>query len=400
MSIIVQKYGGSSVADLDKLKRVAKLVADNKKLGNDVVVVVSAMGKTTNQLLELATSISSNPHKRELDMLLSTGERTTMALLCIALNEIGVKAISLTGSQSGILTNDRHNDATVIEVRPFRVQDELAKGQVVVIGGFQGVSYKRDITTLGRGGSDTSAVAMAAALKAERCEIYSDVDGVYTTDPNLIKDARHLPEISYEQIQEMGEAGAKVLNAQAVQFAKKAKIAIYARSTFDSARETIVREMAPTGKQEIIGVVQETDITRIIFKKKDIHNHLDEFFTFLETKKIPVKELNYIQHKFLDLEKVSFVISKKNVHNWLEVEKELIIKYKSDIFIDETLGAVSLIGEGFSRDNRLITETIRILNINRIDFFGLTTTSFRLSLLVKKECLTNTVNVLHSHWIS
>jgi aspartate kinase len=240
---------------------------------------------------------------------------------------------------------------------------------------------------------------MAAALKADRCEIYSDVDGVYTTDPNLIKDAKHLPEISYEQIQEMGEAGAKVLNAQAVQFAKKAKIAIYARSTFDSARETIVREMAPTGKQEIIGVVQETDITRIIFKKKDIHNHLDELFTFLEIKNIPVKELNYIQDKFLDLEKVSFVISKKNVHNWLEVEKELIIKYKSEIFIDETLGAVSLIGEGFSRDNGLITETIRILNKNRIIFFGLTTTSFRLSLLIKKEILDSAVEVLHNYWI-
>lgn len=399
MSIIVQKYGGSSVDDSEKLRKIARMISAVKQEGHDIVAVVSAMGKTTNQLIEMAKSLSSNPERRELDMLLSTGERITMALLCIALNDLGVKAISLTGSQSGIITNDRYNDASVIEVRPFRVQDELAKGQVVVIGGFQGVSYKRDITTLGRGGSDTSAVALAAALKADRCEIYSDVDGVYTTDPNLIKDAKHLPEISYEQIQEMAEAGAKVLNAQAVQFAKKAKIAIYARSTFDSSRETIVREMPPTSKQEIIGVVQETDITRIIFKKKEIHNHLGEFFAFLEAKNIPVKELNYIKNKSLELEKVSFVISKKNIHNWIEVEKELIIKYKNDIFIDETLGAVSLIGEGFSRDNRLITETIRILNINRIDFFGLTTTSFRLSLLVKKENLTTTVKILHNYWI-
>ena len=154
----------------------------------------------------MAKNISPNPPRREMDMLLSTGERTTMALLCIALNELGVEAISLTGSQAGIITNDRHNDARVIEVRPVRVQDELEKGKVVVIGGFQGVSYKRDITTLGRGGSDTSAVALAAALNAERCEIYSDVDGVYTTDPNIVKDARHLPEISYQQIQEMAEA--------------------------------------------------------------------------------------------------------------------------------------------------------------------------------------------------
>ena len=324
MSIIVQKYGGSSVADLGKLKMIAQMISEVKLLGHDVVVVVSAMGKSTNQLIEMAQSLSSNPDKRELDMLLSTGERITMALLCITLNDLGVKAISLTGSQSGIITNDRYNDASVIEVRPFRVQDELAKGQVVVIGGFQGVSYKRDITTLGRGGSDTSAVALAAALNADRCEIYSNVDGVYTTDPNLIKDAKHLPEISYEQIQEMAEAGAKVLNAQAVQFAKKAKIAIYARSTFESGRETIVREMAPTGRLEVIAVVQESDISRIIFKKKDIHIHLGEFFTFLEKKNIPIKELNYIQNKILNLEKVSFIISKINVHNWIEVEKELL----------------------------------------------------------------------------
>lgn len=399
MSIIVQKYGGSSVADIEKLKKIARIISAVKQQGHDVVVVVSAMGKNTNQLIEMAKSLSSNPERRELDMLLSTGERITMALLCIALNDLGVKAISLTGSQSGIITNDRYNDATVIEVRPFRVQDELAKGQVVVIGGFQGVSYKRDITTLGRGGSDTSAVALAAALNAERCEIYSDIDGVYTADPNLIKDAKHLPEISYEQIQEMAEAGAKILNAQAVQFAKKAKIAIYARSTFDSTRETIVREMAPTGKQEVIGVVQENDITRIIFKEKNINIYLKDFFTFLEEKDISVKELHYIQPGSIDLENISFVISKRNIHNWNEIKKELLINYGNDILIDETLGAVSIIGEGFSRDNKLIIKTISLLNLNKVEFFGLTTTSFRLSLLVKKDNLTDVGQMIHNYWI-
>ncbi len=163
MNLIVQKYGGTSVADIEKLKKIAEMIAAVKNAGKDVVAVVSAMGKTTNSLIEMAKEISPNPSRREMDMLLSTGERTTMALLCIALNELGVKAISLTGSQAGTITNDSHNDARVIEVRPVRVQDELEKGKVVVIGGFQGVSYKRDITTLGRGGSDTSAVALAAA---------------------------------------------------------------------------------------------------------------------------------------------------------------------------------------------------------------------------------------------
>lgn len=400
MRIIIQKYGGSSVADIEKLKKIAKLIATVKQQGHDVVAVVSAMGKTTNQLIEMARSLSSDPDKRELDMLLSTGERITMALLCIALNDLGVKAISLTGSQSGIITNDRYNDASVIEVRPFRVQDELAKGQVVVIGGFQGVSYKRDITTLGRGGSDTSAVALAAALNAERCEIYSDVDGVYSTDPNILKDAKHLPEISYEQIQEMAEAGAKVLNAQAVQFAKKSKIAIYARSTFDSGRETIVRELKPTDKPGVIGVVQENDIPRIILQKNNLRNDLRDFFTYLEDRNVAIKELSYLDQRRSETEKISFVVSKKNTHNWETIESELLKKFEHHITIENNLGAVSLIGEGFSRDNRIIIETIKLLAENKIDYFGLTTTSFRLSLLVMKNDLVKAVEVLHNYWIN
>ena len=230
MTCIVQKYGGSSVADAAKLGKIAELIAGLKDQNIDIAVVVSAMGKTTDELVALSREISAKPPRREMDMLLSTGERITMALLSMALNARGLQAVSLTGSQAGIITNDRHNDAQVIEVRPFRVQYEMAKGKVVIIGGFQGVSYKRDITTLGRGGSDTTAVALAAALDAERCEIYSDVDGVYSADPSVAADARHLPELSYPVMQEMSMAGAKVLHANAVQFAKEKNIAIYARS--------------------------------------------------------------------------------------------------------------------------------------------------------------------------
>ncbi len=404
MSIIVQKYGGSSVADVDKLKKIAKLIAEVKDQKYDVVVVVSAMGKTTNQLIDMAKTLSENPEKRELDMLLSTGERITMALLCIALNDLGIKAISLTGSQSGIITNDRYNDARVIEVRPFRVQDELARNQVVVIGGFQGVSYKRDITTLGRGGSDTSAVALAAALNAERCEIYSDVDGVYTTDPNIVKEAQHLPEISYQQIQEMAEAGAKVLNAQAIQFAKEAKIAIYARSTFSPGRETIIRELAPTDRPRVIAVVHETDIVRIILINKNpeenFNNSFSNLFNFLEMNDLPVKELSLIDSENPELSKVSFIISRKNVHGWEKIEKQLKDKYKNQVNISHSFGAVSLIGEGFSRDNRVVSETISILKEGKITYFGLATTSFRVSILVKKEMLETCVDVLHNYWIN
>ncbi len=221
MAIVVQKYGGSSVADVRRLKTVAERVMRTKALGHDVVVVVSAMGDATDDLLAMAKQVSASPDRRELDMLLSAGERVSMSLLSMAIRELGGDAISFTGSQSGIITNDRHVDARIIEVRPFRVQDELARGKIVVIAGYQGVSYKKEVTTLGRGGSDTTAVAMAAALNAEYCEICSDVDGVYSADPRIVAPARRIGTLSYEETQEMAESGAKVLNAQAVEFAKE-----------------------------------------------------------------------------------------------------------------------------------------------------------------------------------
>ena len=255
-------------------------IAKTKKEGYNIAVVVSAIGKTTNQLIEMAKSISPNPPKRELDMLLSTGERTTMALLCIALNELGIEAVSLTGSQAGIVTNDVHNDAKVIEVRPFRVQDEMEKGKVVVVGGFQGVSYRRDITTLGRGGSDTTAVALAAALNAERCEIYSDVPGVFSADPSIVAKAEHLPEISYQQMQEMSLAGAKVMNAAAIQFAKESNIAIYARSTFEPGKETIIRKL-PTGiPKGVKAVVSELEVVRIRLSGLNAEDNFKIYYHF------------------------------------------------------------------------------------------------------------------------
>src|SRR5215210_111674 len=267
MSVIVQKYGGSSVADVQKLKAVAARVMLTRAQGHDVVVVVSAMGDTTDELLTLARQVSVNPDRRELDMLLSAGERISMALLSMSIRELGGNAISFTGSQSGIITNDRHVDARIIEVRPFRIQDELARGRIVVVAGYQGVSYKKEVTTLGRGGSDTTAVAMAAALGAEYCEICSDVDGVYTADPRLVPEARRIPTLSYEGTQEFAEAGAKVLNAQAVEFAKEKGIAIYARSTQGpllgpdpSTDGTVVRQGGPRLPGTVVGVASERDV--------------------------------------------------------------------------------------------------------------------------------------------
>lgn len=397
MPLIVQKYGGSSVADVDKLKKIASMIAVVKKQGIDVIVVVSAMGKTTNQLIEMAKAISSDPPRREMDMLLSTGERTSMALLCIALHEEGIESISLTGSQAGIITNDRHNDARVIELRPIRVIDEIDKGKVVVIGGFQGVSYKRDITTLGRGGSDTSAVALAAALNAERCEIYSDVDGVYTTDPSIVKEAKHLPEISYQQIQEMAEAGAKVLNAQAVQFAKESKIALYARSTFSPGKETIIKDVTKKELSGVLAIVYERDIVRIYVHDAE---QIEWVLNYLQSNQIPIKEFQVTGLAGDTGYRCSFIISVSNLYYWEKVKETLQDKLRDGIYINESLGALSIIGEGFSRNNDALIDTLSLLTKNGINYYGVNTTSFRISILVEKDLLEESVKVCHNFWIA
>src|SRR5436190_20319640 len=299
MSIVVQKYGGSSVADVTRMRQVAERVMRTKRAGHDVVVVVSAMGDTTDELLALAKQVSPNPDRRALDMLLTAGERIAMALVSMAIRELGGDAISFTGSQSGIITNDRHVDARIIEVRPFRVQDELARGKIVVIAGYQGVSYRREVTTLGRGGSDTTAVAMAAALGAEYCEICSDVDGVYTADPRVVPAAHRIGSLSYEETQELAESGARVLNAQAVEFAKEKGIAIYARATASalpgpdpSADGTVVRRFPPRLPGAVVGVASEKDVLVLEVDAPPADAH--RFFELLDTGGASGKQLHQL----------------------------------------------------------------------------------------------------------
>ncbi len=398
MKCIVQKYGGSSVADIDKIKLIAKKIASAKEEGYNIAVVVSAIGKTTNQLIEMAKSISANPAKREMDMLLSTGERTTMALLCIALNELGIDAVSLTGSQAGIVTNDVHNDAKVIEVRPFRVQDEMEKGRVVVVGGFQGVSYRRDITTLGRGGSDTTAVALAAALNAERCEIYSDVPGVFSADPSLLAKAEHLPEISYQQMQEMSLAGATVMNASAVQFAKEANIALYARSTFETGKETIIRKLSPGTPKGVKAVVCESEIVRVRISGQDVKSVFESILSFFGKYQITLKELNYFSGAG-NIQSVSFIVSLSNIYGWEELKGKLLTEYRKELSFEENLSALSLIGEGLSSDVEILQETLSELENNGIQIYGITTTSFRISLLIERDKIKEAVKLCHKKWI-
>jgi aspartate kinase len=259
--VVVQKYGGSSVADAERLRQVARRVVDTAELGYSVVVVISAMGKTTDELTALAKSVCAEPPRRELDMLLSAGERIACSTLAMAISDLGKEAISFTGSQCGIITNDRHTDARILEVRPYRVQDELHRGRVVIVAGYQGVSYKREVTTLGRGGSDTTAVAIAAALSAEYCEICSDVDGVYSADPNQIADAQHLDLVSYETMQELSRFGAKVLHPQAVDFARRSGILIHAQSAEQGGLITVIG--SNDGDQASVGVAGLRKLVRL-----------------------------------------------------------------------------------------------------------------------------------------
>jgi aspartate kinase len=385
MSIVVQKYGGTSVADATRIRQVAERVMRTRREGHDVVVVVSAMGHTTDELLALAKQISSNPERRELDMLLSAGERIAMALLSIAIRELGGDAISFTGSQSGIITNDRHVDARIIEVRPFRVQDELARGRVVVVAGYQGVSYRREVTTLGRGGSDTTAVAMAAALGAEWCEICSDVDGVYTADPRVVPDARRIGVLSYEETQELAESGAKVLNAQAVEFAKQAGIAIYARATAGplpgadpSSDGTVVRRHAPRTPGSVVGVASERDVL-VLQAAADA----DRLLEILDMRSVAGKQLHVASYAG-DGDLVTMIVSRENLHDEPRVRTELDRTFAGKAQLLDGLGAVSVVGAGINANYLTVRRGNGALREAGIPPHGLATSSFRTTWLIDR----------------
>ena len=397
MAIVVQKYGGSSVADVGRIAHVADKVAAARKRGVDVVVVVSAMGKTTDNLLTLAAEATATgvetpreAPRRELDMLLTTGERVSMALLSIALHSRGVDAISFTGSQSGILTNDRHFDARIIEVRPHRIEDELHRGRVVIVAGYQGMSYRREITTLGRGGSDTTAVALAAALGAEACEIYSDVDGVYSADPRVVPDAEHLPEVGYEQLQEMAEAGAKVLNAQAVEWARKQKVTLHARRTSDPVsehgvvpRETITTDAARRPVRAIVG------FDRVVIAEAN-------------SARLPnlTRALEDVGLSVLDLEvrngRVAFTTGLLNAPDWASCARALREAGGPDFALSDERAMVSVVGDGLATGGSAIGSFV-----NAVETFDrITGSPLRLTAIVPREALADSQRRLHARFVA
>jgi aspartate kinase len=398
--IVVQKYGGSSVADVDRIRQVAARIMTTRAAGYDVAVVVSAMGDTTDELLSLAKRVSQNPDRRELDMLLSAGERISMALLSMAIRELGGDAISFTGSQSGIITNDRHVDARIIEVRPFRVQDELARGRVVVIAGYQGVSYRREVTTLGRGGSDTTAVAMAAALGAEYCEICSDVDGVYTADPRVVPAARRIDVLSYEETQELAEAGAKVLNAQAVEFAKERGIAIYARATASalpgadpSSDGSVVRQHAPRMPGTVAGVASERDV--LVLQSR---GPIDPLLELLDARGVSGKQLHTAGFG-QGCDGLTMILSRENLHGEGRLREELDRRFGGDAVLSDGFGAVSVVGAGINASYVNVRRGSACLTAEKIAASAIATSSFRITWMIPRERLDDAVRALHRTFI-
>jgi aspartate kinase len=415
MSIVVQKYGGSSVADVSRIKQVAARVMRTKQAGHDVVVVVSAMGDTTDDLLRLAKQVSASPDRRELDMLLTAGERISMALLSIAIRDLGGEAISFTGSQSGIITNDRHVDARIIEVRPVRVQDELANGRIVVIAGYQGVSYRREVTTLGRGGSDTTAVAMAAALGAEYCEICSDVDGVYTADPRVAPSARRIGALSYEETQELAESGAKMLNAQAVEFAKEKGIAIFARAAGSalpgadpSADGTVVRRHSPRQPGTVVGVASERDVIVLSADGGSSQSRPGlspsdgtsakavgpgDVLALLDEHKVAGKQLH------VSGDRLTLVVSRENLHAEAEVREALAARFGGQVRVADTLGAISVVGAGINASFDNLRRGSEALTASGASIEGIATSSFRITWMIDRPRLDDAVRLLHRTFI-
>lgn len=371
--VVVMKFGGSSVADVAKIKRVAALVKQKRDRGLGVVVVVSAMGKTTDGLIAQAREVAAEPNRRELDMLLTVGERASAALTTMALLDLGVPALSLTGSQAGIVTSATHAGARVLEVRPYRVQDALAEGRVVVLAGFQGVSYAKEITTLGRGGSDTTAVAMAAALDAT-CEIYSDVDGVWSSDPRVVPDTVKLEALSYEEMQELAEAGAKVLNAQAVQFAKARGIAIYALQTphdGEARAGTVVRKDAPAPVGGVRGVAHRAKLHRLVGCGRGA---LGAMLAFLDQHHLPSGHIVVVN------DEAEILVPPEDAHGFESACAAL--PPGAPFGRGDDVGAVSLVGQGILEERRVLAEALRLLAAQGVDVRGVSTSSFRVTFLL------------------
>jgi aspartate kinase len=398
-NILVLKFGGTSVATPERIRQVAALIRGKKEQGIPLVVVVSARAKMTDSLIEDAKAFSSSPAPREMDMLLTSGERISSALLAIALNGDGVDAISLTGSQAGIITDDDHTNARIIEIRPARVMQALREGRVVVISGFQGVSFKKEVTTLGRGGSDISAVALASALDARVCEIYSDVDGVFAADPAVVNDPKKIAELSYQEMQEMAEAGAKVLHPKSIEFAKAKKTIVHAKSTFIPDGEgTIIRDLEGRIKPRVVGIASEQKVTLARCWEEGNSGTAARLVDSLAEWNVKVKQISF--HRTPAGRMTGhFIIPEKENYHLDSVIPLLMERFPDAIEIARDLGAVSLIGAGINERYDFLQECLRLLTETGLGPHSLHTSSFRISALVPRTRVTEAVGRLYEQFL-
>jgi len=397
MSLVVQKYGGTSVGNIEKIGNVAKRVIRTKEDGNDVVVVLSAMSGETDRLLQLAQKAADEPDPRECDSLVSTGEQITVALLAIMLKEMGYRAKSFLGFQVRILTDQAFKKARILNVDTESIQAELEKGTIVVVAGFQGIDSQNNITTLGRGGSDTSAVALAAALKADVCDIYTDVDGVYTTDPNICANARRLDQITYDEMLEMARAGAKVLQPRSVELAKKFNVPVYVKSSFTDEGGTLVTGGGNDMEKEVVaGVTYDRDQAKItVIHVPDRPGVAARLFTPLSEHNILVDMIiqNASIQGYTDL---TFTVSRKDVREAKRIISEVVKEAGAEkVEVDDNVAKVSIIGVGMSSHAGVATRMFETLAREGINIMMISTSEIKISCVVEAKYTELAVTVLH-----
>jgi len=397
MALIVQKYGGSSVADAEKIKNVARRVAKAKDEGNQVVVVVSAMGHTTDNLIQLAYQVNEQPGDRELDVLLSTGEIVSSTLLALALESLGCKAVSLTGAQAGIQTDSSYSRARILRVDPKRVVNELEKENIVIVAGFQGVTQEMDITTLGRGGSDTTAVALAAGLNAEICQIYTDVEGVYTADPHLIPGARKLKDIGYEEMLELASYGARVMHNRAVELGELYNVPILVVSSFSDSSGTIIcKEASMEVKNKARGIVYDTNVSKVTVVGVPDHPGIAAaIFEPLARANISVDTI--VQNASINnITDLTFTIARNDLVKAMSIVEPVVKSVGGKQCVtDSTLAKVSIVGTGMQNTPGYAARMFRVLHEQGINIQLITTSEIRITCIISEDRVKDAVQALH-----
>lgn len=396
MALIVQKYGGSSVANAQRVANVAKRIIETSQQGNQVVVILSAQGDTTDELIEKASEISKNPSKREMDMLLSTGEQISVALMAMAIAEQGYHAISLTGLQVGIHTDNVHSHARIAEIDGDRVRKELDSGKIVIVAGFQGMNDNGDITTLGRGGSDTTAVALAAALEADLCEIYTDVDGVYTADPRIVPKARKLKDVSFDEMLELASLGARVLHNRSVELAKKYNVNLVVRSSLNQNEGTLVKEVTDLEKMMIKGVAYDKDIARIsVMAVRDIPGVAHKIFSLLADAGINVDIILQSIGRG-DTKDISFTIARSQLTDTVDlINKNLEFIGAKEVNFTHDVAKISIVGAGMANHPGVAATMFKALAEADINIHMISTSEIKISCLVRSDEVEKAVGAIH-----